>query len=992
MVELTSAVIEAGLGGTLRNIFVNESYVAGCWPLAEMVDTTARDITRQRNHGTYISASGFTRGVTVDIPEGTIANTFDGTGYVEVPDDGPGDPHMSLADGDMDICCLLKTSTNDATLRCIVCKQVGGPTGNGYFLGIQSGAVVFYLEVGGSVLFNFSRGSIADNALHDIHAIYDTINHEAWIEIDGVISGAKVTGIAATDPAYQAVALRIGKFTDGSGGFIGTLAYVMIGREGSTTLGARIHAARSWTAITTDVAASVPVIFNRGISSSKMWDLVAGRGQLTFGLKNWAAGSRPQSYYSLGHANCRTGFTIGTPIRQVLTYAGTPYTTFRGRIVQADPDPGAYGPRVTHVLCEDWFGTAAASFFGAAPVQVGQPSHTALAMLIDQASMPPPAVSLGTGSQTLPYAFDAGQSERQGLLQEADKIATSEFGYFFQKGDGTVTFVPRFTRQASDTLAVTLTDTFDSLDVGASVDDVVNVVRCKVYPPTVDAAATSVLYTLPCDTTNTHVVGVGETIQIEGPYTKPSDRTTRVGGTAVVTPVTSTDYTANALADGTGADKTSAMSVDVQLGANLIRAWVTNTGDVAFYITKFQVRGKVISRDAETDLVLRDETSVRQYEERALDLDMKYQGSVTSARGVCQALLDVYANPAMRARSVSFNANRDATHMTQALVREVGDRVGLVETVTGLAAGVGHFINEVELTVTQPNLLRCRWTVAPGWPETLLVAFSGADNGTHDFNGGPLELVAAGDYTFLFNRTGDTIRLHGAAGGGGGGVGRADSSETPGGGGGGGGACQVAGLNVAIAVTSYTGKVGAPGAGGTSGAGTTGGTTEFRVPAGTIHLQLPGGGGGGGASGTTGGTAGAGAAAGTGSGNVAGTNGGSGGNNGANGNSGTSNASGAAGAGGGGSSGQGGNFGGDGLDQDGGAAASAGNAGNAADGGGAQGGLLSSGSPGGGGGGGGGVFLAGGYRGGGGGGSAGATGSVGNGGAGGSGALVLTKL
>lgn len=993
----TSVTVDMGLGGRFDDVLVNEAFVKAAYSFQQLKSTTCRDLTGNGYALTY-GGSGFTRGISTDLPDGSLALRFNGSGYLERA-------HaldLDLAGGSMDVVAYFKSSTNDATRRAIVQKRATNSSGNGYDVSLLSGKVRWALKVGGVSIFDLaSATTVTDGNWKNVHCFYDPPTTTASIYINGVLDAT--TGTTNTDNVEVNCVFRVGMFTDGAGGFIGDIGKVMVGREGNTGLGALLQATRAWTDVTNDIRTEVqPLVAHYGINGTSVQDLVASPGYMTFWLDNSEGNSAAtKGYYSPGHASCRSGFMLRVPVRLRVVSGGVTYYKFRGTLKRATPTPGVKGERYTEVYCVDWLDTLFRAPAAELPVQVAQTADSVMGMVIDGARRSPPAVTLQASVHTLPYAIDLGQGELEPLASEAVRITASTGSLLYQKGDttqgGTLIYEPRETRQATSAISTTLS-TQVALTANYADDRVVNLVRATYYPRRLDASSTQVLASLPGDV-SAQTVPSGETVRLEAPYVDPAQKSARVGGTSM-TCVATTDYTFNTAADGSGTDLTALITPTMEAFANTVRWTIENTSGYFAYITKLQTRGQAIYFDDPITVVEPPDgqsDSIREFDERPLSIDMPYMGSASGAREYARLIVALYESlSGSIPDSVTVVGNRSSAEMLQALATEVGDRVGVTETQTAVATGNGYYVQSVDLQlrkITGGAMVTSTFTLAPSWPESLIVAYTGAADGLHNLSyGGDLELVAAGDYTFAFNRTGDTVKLFGAGAGGGGGEGRADSSQTPGGGGGGGGAVQVAGLNVALSVTGYTGKVGASGAGGSGGAGATGGTTEFRVPAGTIHLQLPGGAGGGSGSGTTGGAGGTGAAAGTGSGNVAGTAGGSGGNNGANGNAGTNNASGAGGGGGGGSSGQGGNTGGNGLDQNGGASAGAGNAGNDAPGGGAKGGLLGSGSPGGGGAGAGGVLLAGGYRGGGGGGSAGATSSVGHGGDGGGGALVIRKV
>ena len=276
-VALTSVTLEYG-GVGFRSTLVTAANIVMCLPLSESSDiaTVAHDI-RGLNDGTYVG-SGFTRRVTLPIPEGGLGTTFAGAEYVEVLDDGEGvdDPPyqnlgLSLQGGSMDVIFLIKTFTDDATLRCIVQKQETDSSGDGWHVALQNGGIVFTLIVASSTIFSFTRGAIADGDWHLVNCVYKPGGGDdvARIYIDGVASGADVTSVS-TEPAFTTANLRVGTFNDGAGDLIGSLAFVTLGRTGDTALPATLDTALDWTDFTVDTnAAAAPLVFELGRGSGR---------------------------------------------------------------------------------------------------------------------------------------------------------------------------------------------------------------------------------------------------------------------------------------------------------------------------------------------------------------------------------------------------------------------------------------------------------------------------------------------------------------------------------------------------------------------------------------------------------------------------------------------------------------------------------------------------------------------------------------------------
>jgi len=735
----SSFAIEMGLGGSFRQTLINEDFVVGVWPLSELASTRARDITGNNKHGSY-AGTGFTRGVTVDLPEGALGLTFDGNGYVEVLDDGGaaavGQLNLSLEGGSIDIVFLLKTSQNDATNRAIVQKMVTDATGNGWSVSLVSGAIRFRLEVAGSEIFNFDRGAVSDGSWHLVHCYYDPASEDAIIYIDGVQSGATVTGVT-TEPEYTAANLRIGCWNDGSGDFIGTLAMVMIGREGNTTLSASLHATRTWTAVTSDVRQAQPIVATYGIQGSSVLDIMARPGTLTFALNNAETNTaRRVGYYSPGHTNCRSGFQIGAPVRWSITSGGVTRYHFRGFIKAVTPIPGAYRERLSIVLCADWLDVASSVFTSAVETQTNVNSDDAFKLAIDQSlARVPPAVSIGLGSSTFPYAFDISQGESESILTEMTRVTTSERGFCYPVSDttqgGTLVWEGRSDRQLHTDLDATFNGTMHGLDVTYNLEALANIIRIVVTPRRVDAAATTVLYALEISEQSVSIAP-GQTLALEGGYRNPSQDSVRVGGTAMVEPVANTDYAFWSRSDGSGVNLTSDLSVYTDngnwLGGSSFRVEITNNGGSLGYLrlnsqVAFQLRGKGIYYKPPVMIERRDRDSVRRHGPRTVQIDLPYESSIALAESVADFLLEVLGSERPMPRSMTVLGNVDASMLATVLALNPGDKIGLIETVSGLVtddpdtdADVGYFINGKRLTYAAGGIITAEFALAPGVP------------------------------------------------------------------------------------------------------------------------------------------------------------------------------------------------------------------------------------------------------------------------------------
>jgi len=715
-VVLTGVTVGIQMGfhaSSYRDTLINESFCVAVWPLADINGTTFRDIVG--GHHATLNGTGLVTGVPFALPEGGMGVTANGNQFISVPDDSAANANLnlSLANGDINQSILIKTTHNSATLRCIMCKQVTDSSGNGWYLGHQSGAVVWYLEVAGSTIFNFSRGFVSDGLEHLITPVYDTAAGEAWIEIDGVQSGAKVTGLG-TEPAVTNATMRFFMFQDGvagdGSGFIGSACYAMLGREGDDQLGARLDPCRDWTDISRDVRSVVPLVISYGIQGSRPVDHCAHTGTCTFGLDNSAHNSAGTlGYYSLDHPDKRTSFRKGAPFRVVFTFEGISYYKHVGRMVSALSAPGQNLERITRVTSADWMDVAASSRLRL-PAQTGIDSDAVMGLIIDEALRPPHAVDISPGAETFDYALHMGIGGRESIMSEAARCCESEFGVFYVKGDqsqgGVVTFEGRPNRQIDMTALATFTNSMAGLTPNETQKP--NLMLITVHPAVVGDTP-EVLFAM----TARQPIPPGEAVQILVDYRDPDNAAIAIAGDDIITPVVVTDYTMTAAEDGLGVNLNAFATIDetgAELGGTNAVLTVTNSsGQVGWFTT--QIRGTAIRHEDPVTIPVGEDAVIRADGPTEETMNLAYNGSREFAQSLGEHILALYE--AGRVSAISFIANTSAELMTQALAREPGDRIEILETMQSGNVAHAYVINHVELEVTAGNIIRCTWTLGP---------------------------------------------------------------------------------------------------------------------------------------------------------------------------------------------------------------------------------------------------------------------------------------
>lgn len=470
-----------------------------------------------------------------------------------------------------------------------------------------------------------------------------------------------------------------------------------------------------WTDVSIDVNANVRARY--GIDGGGPLDRLASRGICQFSLKNHSGNSGGlEGYYSPNHANARSGFTFGIGVRLVITYSAVSYVKWRGKLRVIDPIAGQVSRRLTRCVATDWIEELSEFLVRDIGAQIDQRSDQLIQAIIDSmpATAQPVSTDLDVGRDVYPYSlYDLGG----GVLgrRVAQKIVQSELGFLAVIGDTTNGGVLRFENRHARILkasSVTFSNDMQGLSVPTNLDGAFNRIRVVIHPKRLDPAATTVLFAIPVvpDEVRTFV-GPSEVRTFWGSYIDPQNEDKLIGGTEFVDPVVvTTDFTMNALQDGTGLDMTGDFTVVASFFASAVKFVVTNTSATfGGYITVLQGRGKGIYDLTPTAY---EATSVQPYGERSVTIDMPYQDDPSIGQGLADFLLNRYETLTDQVTSLQLSANHSDVLMTQVLAREPGDRITITESVTGMTA-VDAMINHVELVIKPGSIISCRWGLAP---------------------------------------------------------------------------------------------------------------------------------------------------------------------------------------------------------------------------------------------------------------------------------------
>jgi len=708
---LDAVRLEASLGGSLRQRIIARAPI-GWWRLAE-TSGVAKDSSGSGRPGT-VSGTGVTRQAASLMPEGGWGYTFAGasSGSVSMGDDAAFEFNQGYT---IEIFGLQYTTS---TSQAIVSKALS-PSGKGWGVFVTTGGKIRFFAItaaGASVWLLDTDAAYNDGLPHHVVAESDGSTNAITIYVDGV--AVKQTTAGAGTPDTNAANFSIGSLDLAGSFFTGTIDDVVVY---NTAIGAAAvaadYAATRWTDITEDVWDDPPLAWGWGILGSGPTDRVADAHDASGDLFNAAANSAGlEGYYSPGHVNQRTGFARGIVVRGVATLAGDDYPLFIGVLDDIAPEPGRNQAHHVPLVIRDFMATLIDADLREVALQIDKTEGELLEALIDSlpVTVQPLALDFDASLDTSPYAFhDLAPGVK--AIQPATDIVLSALGYLYVNRLGHLRYENRQARQVS-TSVFAIDDDMSTIEAPSDADDVATRFRLTIHPKRIDAAATTVLFSIPVASAaqpSTLAIEPGETVAYSGDYFNPSNVEQQIGGTAQVDPpVITTDYLANAADDGTGTNKSAAVTVAADFFGASVAFSIANTDPATVYITKLQCRGKGLYDEAPVTV---EAISEHETLERPVDIDLPYQTSATLAQALADYLIAQFAideDQPTRAKVVTFRANLSDEFLLAALTLDVGDRITVTETVTGVTT-VDVFVQGARFTLSRGGLLDVTLYLSP---------------------------------------------------------------------------------------------------------------------------------------------------------------------------------------------------------------------------------------------------------------------------------------
>ena len=500
-----------------------------------------------------------------------------------------------------------------------------------------------------------------------------------------------------------------------------------------------------WADFSSDVMSISNV--SSGMSGSNDADRVANPGIFSFRLKNDINNSAGLlGYYSPGHTNCRSGFTVALPIRIRFLFDGVYWVNWIGEIVPngIDVTPGTYAERDVLVTGNDWFYHASTHEITTLAYATSKRADEGIVLVNANMIAQPDATLLDTGTYTFASIFGMLRSKTT-AISEFQKFAMSERGYIYLR-NGTLVFENRTHRDSlaaitqvslpsslcssllaeDDTILLAEDGTYLLAEDTQSVT--FNNNMCEMKPEGFgDSLFNKVVYTVYPQEDFTDTLAVTQTrIALEAGETKTGiilSYRDPTGGAPSVTlksiadpfPVSNTDYKMSANLDGTGTDLVAALTPTFHTYANNTLVDIQNTGATKGYVY-LQVRGVGLRNYDKVSKITEDTTSQITYKQvRTLTIDAPYQNDPVVADTYASIMLNAQKDPHPAIETVSFYTNTDEKRAVF-LSTYIGARVTLEEEVSGIRED--YFIQGISWSLLSYSadegaLIKFTWIVKP---------------------------------------------------------------------------------------------------------------------------------------------------------------------------------------------------------------------------------------------------------------------------------------
>ncbi len=236
---------------------------------------------------------------------------------------------------------------------------------------------------------------------------------------------------------------------------------------------------------------------------------------------------------------------------------------------------------------------------------------------------------------------------RQRTIDALRALEETESGILYETKDGRIAMDAENSRVGARSQYILNADGVGDIPVVSAnphdpVKDVVNIVQVPVR--SYEVGLIEVIW----QASSVVEIQRGQSVAFIAEYPPPSNPAGSVGIDEWIPLAAGIDYTANALAVGTGTDRTGDVSIIVQDTASSRVMTVSNTSSTSLFITRLQTRGRVLTETAPIVVEERDGPSIREFQPRTYLAPAQFISTVEDAQSYALVLLDSLKSPPIR--------------------------------------------------------------------------------------------------------------------------------------------------------------------------------------------------------------------------------------------------------------------------------------------------------------------------------------------------------
>lgn len=396
-------------------------------------------------------------------------------------------------------------------------------------------------------------------------------------------------------------------------------------------------------------------------------------------------------------------FTVGKKLKIESNNGGTLQTQYVGWIDSIEPTVGPSGARICIVRCTSFF-SRVQTVEANVPIQQSAVAEDVIEQIVQAGNVYPPGIgvvwmlgipgrseldqttNIGARSGWL-QVLNAGKStfnyigDRWGMgvsvLGALRETIMREYGRLILTTGGLLAMYDRHTLLLQAT-AVSIT--------GASIVDarysfgkgIINSATVEARPRKVGASP-EVLSRLDKST----LIPIGGSLEISFRYNDVTASGVKLGGKNVITPVATTDWTANTKSDGSGVDITSSVSIALisEAATKSVVKFTNNFAGEAWIQSGAQIRGTAIRDFGSVDICVMNNSSITSYGLQPIKYSAPMD-NLNDAQALAEYLVYRFGAPKGKLESIDIPANRNATLLNLALSVQPFYLVTVTETQT----------------------------------------------------------------------------------------------------------------------------------------------------------------------------------------------------------------------------------------------------------------------------------------------------------------------